>query len=124
MEGNKIGECDVYNFFYWVIINIFFGLLLGIKVGVEFVIGEVLGILFNDKDVNGIYEKVKGDELLVNEIVEFYKWNDVIFNYEFVKKVGENVIIKINSDGKYSFDYNFGVGYGNYVVKFLEKVGY
>ncbi|MCB2816655.1 hypothetical protein KQ890_14920, partial [Listeria monocytogenes] len=80
--------------------------------------------LFNDKDVNGIYEKAKGDEPLANETVELYKWNDATSNYEPAKKAGENVTTKTNSDGKYSFDYNSGVGYGNYAVKFPEKAGY
>ncbi|MBC8831575.1 hypothetical protein IAI13_35240, partial [Escherichia coli] len=63
-EGNKIGERDVYNPFYRVITNTFSGSLSGTKVGAELVIGEVSGTLFNDKDVNGIYEKAKGDEPL------------------------------------------------------------
>ncbi|EAC8563504.1 LPXTG cell wall anchor domain-containing protein [Listeria monocytogenes] len=123
-EGNKIGERDVYNPFYRVITNTFSGSLSGTKVGAELVIGEVSGTLFNDKDVNGIYEKAKGDEPLANETVELYKWNDATSNYEPAKKAGENVTTKTNSDGRYSFDYNSGVGYGNYAVKFPDKAGY
>ncbi|HBL6180656.1 TPA: cell surface protein, partial [Listeria monocytogenes] len=72
-EGNKIGERDIYNPYYRVITNTFAGSLSGTKVGAELVIGEVAGMLFNDKDVNGSYEKDKGDEPLANETVELYK---------------------------------------------------
>ncbi|OFH71085.1 bacterial Ig-like domain-containing protein [Listeria monocytogenes] len=123
-EGNKISERDIYNPFYRVITNTFSGSLSGTKVGAELVIGEVSGTLFNDKDVNGIYEKAKGDEPLANETVELYKWNEATSNYEPAKIAGENVTTKTNSNGKYSFDYSSGVGYGNYAVKFPDKAGY
>ncbi|MBC2118789.1 bacterial Ig-like domain-containing protein [Listeria marthii] len=124
MESNKISKRDIYNPHYRVITNTFSGSLSGTKVGAELVIGEVSGTLFNDKDVNGVYEKAKGDEPLANETVELYKWNDAISKYEPAKIAGKNVTTKTNSNGEYSFDYDSGVGYGNYAVNFPNKAGY
>ncbi|EGS4843839.1 hypothetical protein I5A29_002965, partial [Listeria monocytogenes] len=104
--------------------NTFSGSLSGTKVGAELVIGEVAGTLFNDKDVNGLYEKSKGDEPLANETVELYKWNDSTSLYEPAKSNGNNVTTKTDASGAYSFDYSVGVGYGNYAVKFPDKSGY
>lgn len=123
-EGNKIGERDIYNPYYRVITNTFSGSLSGTKVGAELVIGEVAGTLFNDKDVNGLYEKDKGDEPLASETVELYKWNESTSAYEPAKVGDKNVTATTDSNGKYSFDYNDGVGYGNYAVKFPDKAGY
>ncbi|EAE8346657.1 LPXTG cell wall anchor domain-containing protein [Listeria monocytogenes] len=123
-EGNKIGERDIYNPYYRVITNTFSGSLSGTKVGAELVIGEVAGALFNDKDVNGLYEKDKGDEPLASETVELYKWNESTSAYEPAKVGDKNVTATTDSNGKYSFDYNDGVGYGNYAVKFPDKAGY
>lgn len=123
-EGNKIGERDIYNPYYRVITNTFAGSLSGTKVGAELVIGEVAGMLFNDKDVNGLYEKDKGDEPLANETVELYKWNESTSVYQPAKVGDKNVTATTDSNGKYSFDYNDGVGYGNYAVKFPDKAGY
>lgn len=123
-EGNKIGERDIYNPYYRVITNTFAGSLSGTKVGAELVIGEVAGMLFNDKDVNGSYEKDKGDEPLANETVELYKWNVSTSEYEPAKVGDKNITATTDSNGKYSFDYSDGVGYGNYAVKFPDKAGY
>ncbi len=123
-DGNKIGERDIYNPYYRVITNTFAGSLSGTKVGAELVIGEVAGTLFNDKDVNGLYEKDKGDEPLANETVELYKWNESTSVYEPAKLGDKNITATTDSKGKYSFDYNDGVGYGNYAVKFPDKAGY
>ncbi|PZG48520.1 cell surface protein [Listeria ivanovii] len=123
-SGNKIGERDIYNPYYRVITNTFSGSLSGTKVGAELVIGEVAGTLFNDKNVNGLYEKSKGDEPLANETVELYKWNDTTSTYEPAVNKGNNVTAKTDANGAYSFDYNDGVGYGNYAVKFPDKAGY
>lgn len=123
-DGNKIGERDIYNPYYRVITNTFAGSLSGTKVGAELVIGEVAGTLFNDKDVNGLYEKDKGDEPLASETVELYKWNESTSAYEPAKVGDKNVTATTDSNGKYSFDYNDGVGYGNYAVKFPDKAGY
>ncbi|EAG8523818.1 LPXTG cell wall anchor domain-containing protein [Listeria innocua] len=123
-EGNKIGERDIYNPYYRVITNTFAGSLSGTKVGAELVIGEVAGTLFNDKDVNGLYEKDKGDEPLANETVELYKWNESTSVYQPAKVGDKNVTATTDSNGKYSFDYNDGVGYGNYAVKLPDKAGY
>lgn len=112
-DGNKIGERDIYNPYYRVITNTFAGSLSGTKVGAELVIGEVAGTLFNDKDVNGLYEKDKGDEPLASETVELYKWNESTSAYEPAKVGDKNVTATTDSNGKYSFDYNDGVGYGN-----------
>ncbi|MEG7759721.1 hypothetical protein, partial [Listeria monocytogenes] len=92
------------------------GSLSGTKVGAELVIGEVAGMLFNDKDVNGSYEKDKGDEPLANETVELYKWNVSTSEYEPAKVGDKNITATTDSNGKYSFDYSDGVGYGNYAV--------
>ncbi|MBC1374833.1 LPXTG cell wall anchor domain-containing protein [Listeria sp. FSL L7-1699] len=123
-EGYKIGERDIYNPYYRVITNTFSGSLSGTKVGAELVIGEVAGTLFNDKDANGLYEKDKGDEPLASETVELYKWNEATSAYEPAKVGDKNVTATTDSNGKYSFDYNDGVGYGNYAVKFPDKAGY
>ncbi|MBC2262556.1 LPXTG cell wall anchor domain-containing protein [Listeria sp. FSL L7-0091] len=123
-EGNKISERDVYNPYYRVTTNTFSGSLSGTKVGAELVIGEVSGRLFQDKDVNGLYEKDKGDEPLANETIELYKWNETTSIYEPAKVNGENVTATTDSAGNYTFDYNDGVGYGNYAVKFPDKAGY
>lgn len=123
-SGSKIGERDIYNPYYRVITNTFSGSLSGSKVGAELVIGEVAGTLFNDKDVDGLYEKSKGDEPLANETVELYKWNDSTSSYEPAKSNGNNVTTKTDASGAYSFDYSVGVGYGNYAVKFPDKSGY
>lgn len=117
-SGHKIGERDIYNPYYRVVTNTFSGSLSGTKVGAELVIGEVSGTLFNDKDVNGIYEKTNGDTPLENETVELYKWNDKTSSYEPANTT------KTNAEGAYSFDYSVGVGYGDYAVKFPDKSGY
>ncbi|EDO0910152.1 cell surface protein, partial [Listeria monocytogenes] len=121
---NKIGERDIYNPYYRVITNTFSGSLSGTKVGAELVIGEVSGTLFEDKDVNGLYEKEKGDKPLADETVELYKWNETTSAYEIAKVNDENVTAKTDSAGNYSFDYSDGVGYGDFAVKFPNKVGY
>ncbi|MBC1676205.1 hypothetical protein HB956_13980, partial [Listeria welshimeri] len=73
---------------------------------------------------NGLYDITKGDEPLVNEVVELYKWNDTSSEYELVSKDGKNVIAKTDANGSYAFDYNSGVDYGKYAVKFPNKAGY
>lgn len=123
-SDNKIGERDVYNPYYRVVTNTFSGSLSGTKVGAELVIGEVSGKLFNDKDANGIYEDTKGDEALAGETVELYKWNEDTSTYEPATHNGTNVTTKTEADGSYKFDYNDGVGYGTYAVKFPDKAGY
>ncbi|WP_426617613.1 bacterial Ig-like domain-containing protein [Listeria ivanovii] len=123
-EDNKISERDIYNPYYRVITNTFSGSLSGTKVGAELVIGEISGTLFNDKDVNGVYEKDKGDEALTNETVELYKWNDTTTTYETITKDGEVITTKTDANGTYTFDYQSDVGYGNYAVKFPDKAGY
>ncbi|EPZ0768360.1 bacterial Ig-like domain-containing protein [Listeria monocytogenes] len=70
------------------------------------------------------YEKDKGDEPLANETVELYKWNESTSVYEPAKLGDKNITATTDSKGKYSFDYNDGVGYGNYAVKFPDKAGY
>ncbi|WP_323176243.1 hypothetical protein, partial [Pantoea ananatis] len=66
----------------------------------------------------------KGDEPLANETVELYKWNESTSVYQPAKVGDKNVTATTDSNGKYSFDYNDGVGYGNYAVKFPDKAGY
>ncbi|MBC2262681.1 LPXTG cell wall anchor domain-containing protein [Listeria sp. FSL L7-0091] len=121
---NKISERDVYNPYYRVITNTYSGSLSGTRVGAELVIVELAGVLFEDKNVNGLYEESKGDKPLANETVELYKWNNSTSTYEPAKNNGENVTTKTNANGKYKFDYTLGVDYGNYAVKFPEKEGY
>ncbi|MBC2307009.1 LPXTG cell wall anchor domain-containing protein [Listeria welshimeri] len=123
-KANKTGERDIYNPYYRVITNTFSGSLAGTKVGAELVIAVVSGRLFEDKDANGLYDITKGDEPLVNEVVELYKWNDTSSEYEPVSKDGKNVIAKTDANGSYAFDYNSGVDYGKYAVKFPNKAGY
>lgn len=69
-------------------------------------------------------KKDKGDEPLANETVELYKWNESTSVYEPAKLGDKNITATTDSKGKYSFDYNDGVGYGNYAVKFPDKAGY
>lgn len=121
---NKISERDVYNPYYRVITNTYSGSLSGTRVGAELVIVELAGVLFDDKNVNGLYEESKGDKPLANETVELYKWNNSTSTYEPAKNNGENVTTKTDAKGKYKFDYTLGVDYGNYAVKFPEKEGY
>ncbi|MBF2664589.1 bacterial Ig-like domain-containing protein [Listeria seeligeri] len=123
-EGNKIGERDIYNPYYRVITNTFSGSLSGTKVGAELVIGEVSGTLFNDKNVNGLYEKAEGDEPLADETVELCKWDEATSTYLPATQDGKNITAQTDANGSYQFDYNDGVGYGNYAVKFPDKAGY
>ncbi|MBC1460860.1 cell surface protein, partial [Listeria welshimeri] len=60
--GNKISERDVYNPYYRVITNTYSGSLSGTRVGAELVIVELAGVLFDDKNVNGLYEESEGDK--------------------------------------------------------------
>ncbi|WP_239256918.1 bacterial Ig-like domain-containing protein [Listeria ilorinensis] len=122
-EG-KIGERDIYNPFYRVETNTFSGTLPGTKVGAELVIAEVEGTLFNDQDVNGLYEQDKGDTPLANETVALYKWNETTSRYEPVVQDGTNVTTTTDAKGAYTFDYSVGLGYGQYAVRFPDKAGY
>ncbi|MEG7793079.1 SdrD B-like domain-containing protein, partial [Listeria monocytogenes] len=74
-------------------------------------------------DANGLYEKAQGDTALANETVELYKWNENTSNYEPFLKNGEQVSVKTNADGKYTFNYNLNLSYGKYAVKFPERAG-
>ncbi|MBC2157150.1 bacterial Ig-like domain-containing protein [Listeria innocua] len=122
--GNKIGERDIYNPYYTVETNTYSGSIAGTRVGAELVIVEVAGKLFKDKNASGIYETAQGDTPLANETVELYKWDEATSTYEPFTKDGQNVTTTTDADGKYKFDYNLGIGYGKYAVKFPEKAGY
>lgn len=122
-EGDKISERNVYNPHYRVTTNTYSGALSGTKVGAELVILEAGGFLFQDKDANGLYEKDQGDTALANETVELYKWNESTSAYEPFLKDGDPVTVKTNADGKYTFNYNVGLAYGKYAVKFPDRAG-
>ncbi|MBC1836619.1 SdrD B-like domain-containing protein, partial [Listeria seeligeri] len=122
--GNKIGERDVYNPYYAVTTNTYSGSIAGTRVGAELVIVEVAGKLFKDKNANGLYESTQNDTALANEVVELYKWNETSSAYEPFTKDGQNVTTTTDANGDYKFDYNLGIGYGKYAVKFPEKEGH
>ncbi|EBF5203443.1 DUF5011 domain-containing protein [Listeria monocytogenes] len=122
--GNKIGERDVYNPYYAVTTNTYSGSIAGTRVGAELVIVEVAGKLFKDKNANGLYESTQNDTALANEVVELYKWNETNSAYEPFTKDGQNVTTTTDANGDYKFDYNLGIGYGKYAVKFPEKEGH
>ncbi|HAB0008190.1 TPA_asm: cell surface protein [Listeria monocytogenes] len=123
-SGKKIGERDIYNPYYRVITNTFSGTLPGTKVGAELIIAEIEGHLFEDKDANGLYEEEKGDTPIAGETVELYKWNETTSAYEPVLKDGKAVTSETNAKGEYSFNYNSGLGYEKYAVKFPNKAGF
>ncbi|MBC2186162.1 DUF5011 domain-containing protein [Listeria sp. FSL L7-0253] len=122
--GNKIGERDVYNPYYAVTTNTYSGSIAGTRVGAELVIVEVAGRLFKDKNANGVYESAQSDTPLANETVELYKWNETNSTYEPFTKDGQNVTTTTDANGDYKFDYNLGIGYGKYAVKFPDKEGH
>ncbi|MGL4382986.1 MAG: SdrD B-like domain-containing protein, partial [Bacilli bacterium] len=83
--------------------------LKGTKVGASLLLGEIRGRVFEDVNVNGIYEALI-DNLLADRSVNLYK-KDAESNYVFVKQV------KSDNTGTYTFD---ELDSGNYKVEFIK----
>ena len=121
-QGNKIGTKNVYNPVYDVISATFSGRLPGTKVGTELVIAEIGGIVFIDKNGDGLYRAVDGDVLVKDHEVELYKWNETLNKYEAVLDSSSQPIkTTTDANGVYHFDYESNLGYGTYAVRFVER---
>ncbi|MFV0498494.1 MAG: immunoglobulin-like domain-containing protein [Bacilli bacterium] len=123
-SGDKIGKRNVYNPVYEVESETFAGVLNGTKVGTELVIAEIGGLVFIDKDGDGLYNSALGDNVVADHEVELYGLNETSGKYEPVlDSEGKQYKVKTDKNGVYLFDYTTGLGYGKYGVRFVETGG-
>lgn len=122
-NGNKIGTRNIFNPRFSMKSTSFTGTLKATKVGTELVIAEIGGRMFEDSNLNGLYET--GEPTFSNEFIKLYKYDAATGSYvQAVDKQGFVVTTTTNDQGEYQFDYTKNVGYGDYAVEFPNKAGY
>ncbi|MFV0480212.1 MAG: hypothetical protein ACK5LZ_06575, partial [Anaerorhabdus sp.] len=122
-NGEKIGTLNVYNPIYDVESATYTGTLPATKVGTELVIAEIGGLVFEDKDADGLYDAASDDTVVVGHTVELYVM-DSAGSYVIATDAAGNPLTTItDASGTYLFNYEAGLGYDTYAVRFVEKDG-
>ena len=121
--GDKIGTKNIYNPSNEIISATFSGTIAGTKVGTELIIAEIGGIVFEDKNGDGLY-KASNDALLKDVEVFLWKYNESSKVYDKVMDGSNQVSTKTDANGVYLFNYKQNLGYEKYAVSFASKPGY